>query len=200
MKSLKQLEMEYYIRTKSLSYWASVVKPSCENCWKDYECELLQELEKIDKELVELEQEWDSWKTLKYVKTHMYDFTKCAYSYKMVEDKKRDCREEKQVIAKKLFKEKARTEDKITSCLNKRTFLAIKFYHNNFLNQDCWNIAHCMYCRHYSRIYGACPILCFYPKTSRRICEHYDGMGWSELRKVVEGKKPRGNIKRRWSK
>ena len=183
MKSLKQLELEYCIRTQSPSYWARTVKPSCEYCWKDYECELPTKLEEINEEIAKLEQKWDTWETPKFVTLHIADFT-ATNNEEIIEERKRCAKEDKERSAIALFRWKSEIEDKITSCLNRRTYLAIKLYHNNFLNQGSWGIANCVHCRHYLRIEGVCSIFGIYNPSPKRICKHYNGMGWSELRKL----------------
>lgn len=184
MKSLRQLELECSIRYKSPSYWARTVKPSCENCWKDYECELLQELEKINEEIAELEQKWDTLTAHKHVDLDLAIFAN-GNDDKAIEKQKAYAREKWERKAIRLFENKSEIEYKITSCLNRRTYLAIKLYHNNFLNQGLWGIANCKHCPHYLHVEGLCPILGIYNPSPKRICQHYDGMDWSELRKII---------------
>lgn len=174
MKSLKQLELEYYIRKKRPAYWASVVKPSCEKCLKNRDCTLLQKLDWINSSLANLEQKWDTWKIPKHIKMRMHDYIECTDSHKMIEDKRRCCKEEKQILARKLFREKAEIMDKITSCLNSRTYLAIYQDHCNFENQSSWNIGKCHDCTFYVPMHGGiCTALGIYHPKSPRICKYF---------------------------
>lgn len=138
MKSFKQLKEGYYIRKKSPSYWAGIVNPSRENCLKNYDCNLPQELNRINEELARVAR---AWGIPKHVAICLPDYFDCNDIHKVMENKKRHCEKEECRIARDLFREKAAIEDKITSCLNSKTYLAIRKDYNIFSDQASWNIA-----------------------------------------------------------
>ena len=129
-------------------------------------------MNRINEELSKLEQKWNTWEIPKHVPTQLLDYVECTDLHKMKEDKKRYCKEEKYRIARDLFREKARIEDKITTCLNKKTGLAIKFGYNNFSNQASWNIVKCKDCTFYDPR-GVCTGLGIWNPKSPRICKHF---------------------------
>jgi len=125
------------------SYWFGRVNPKCEHCrryhwkkWKhiggfiDRKCPLPRKSEELEKLCNELEEQ--------------------------LKEKEGKERENIESQLDECFRKKAKVDDTIQHCLNRRTYMAIKKGAKCFNNQYSWGISDCNSCEWYVPSFNSC--------------------------------------------
>jgi hypothetical protein len=140
----------------------------------DHECPLPRESDELEKECAELEEELNSIGSEKYRTLSVLDYLKApgkavSVIVKEVEESERKNIEE---YLNECLKKKAKVDDEIQKCLNRRTYMAIKKRIDCFDNQLSWSISDCNTCEWYVIHVNGC-ILGREIRVTRGLCPTY---------------------------